>query len=154
MSYCIDPRPADGVPTDVHTTKRNELGAVREFNDGWYIYLQGCALVAADDWVCFDTAYLCTRMVATSGGPAAIAKAAVVASTYGWFLYVGSGTAYVLSAAISNATLYANANAGSVSTTVVLNKAILGAVTRTAAASNSATVQINRPWVGDNTTSA
>lgn len=154
MSYCVDPRPAAGGPTDVHATKQNELGAVREFNDGWYIYLQGCALVAADDWVVFDTAYLCTRMVATSAGPAAIAKAAVVANTYGWFLYIGSGTAYVLSAAVSAATLYANANAGSASTTLVKNKAIGNCVTRTVSASNNATVQINRPWVGDSSDSA
>ncbi len=154
-AYCVDTRPSVGDPTSVHATKQNTLGAVREFSDGnFYIYLEGCASVAADDWVCFDAAYLCTRMVATSGGPAAIAKAAVVANTFGWFLYVGSGTAYVLSAAISNATLYANANAGSVATAVVLNKGIANAVTRSTSASNVATVQINRPWVGDNTTSA
>lgn len=154
MAYPVGASPSAGATGEVHDTKLNALGAVREFSDGnSYIYLQGCASTAADDWVVFDDAYLTTRMVATSAGPAAIAKAAVVANKYGWYLYIGSGTAYVLSAAVSAATLYANANAGSVATAVVTNKGILNATTKTAAASNNATVQINRPWVGDNTIS-
>jgi hypothetical protein len=155
MAFPVDPSPSSGVHNDVHTTQQNPLGAVRQFSDGnSYIYLKGVATTAANDWVVFDETYQTTRMVATSCGPAAIAQAATIASTFGWYLYVGSGTAYVLSAAVSAATLYANANAGSVATAVVANKAILNATTATAAASNAATVRLNRPWVGDNTISA
>jgi hypothetical protein len=35
----------------------------------------------------------------------------------------------------------------------VSNKGYLNAMTATAAASNAATVRINRPWLGDNTIS-
>ena len=155
MAFSVDANPAAGLTGEVHATKLNPLGVVRMFSDGnQYIYLRGCASVAANDWVCFDADYLCTRMIATSSGPAAIATAATIADTYGWFLYIGSGTAYVLSAAVSAATLYANAGPGSAATAIVKNKAILNATTRTASASNAATVQINRPWVGDNTDSA
>jgi hypothetical protein len=155
MAFSVDANPAAGLTGEVHATKLNPLGVVRAFSDGnHYIYLRGCASTGANDWVVFDADYLTTRMVATSAGPAAIASGAIVADTYGWYLYVGSGTAYVLSAAVSAATLYANAAPGAVATAVVANKAILNATSRTAAASNAATVQINRPWVGDNTISA
>jgi hypothetical protein len=155
MAYSIDPSPTAGVTGEAHATQLNPLGVVRQFSDGnSYIYLKGVASTAADDWVVFDENYQTTRTVAASSGPAAIAKAAVIASTYGWYLYIGSGTAYVLSAAVSAATLYVNAQAGAVATAVVGNKGILNATTATAAASNNATVRINRPWVGDNTISA
>lgn len=155
MAFSTDASPAAGLTGEVHATQLNPLGAVRQFSDGnHYIYLRGVASTGANDWVVFDDTYQTTRMVATSAGPAAIASAAIIASTYGWYLYVGSGTAYVLSAAVSAATLYANANAGSAATAIVKNKAICNAVTKTAAASNASTVQINRPWVGDNTDSA
>ena len=154
MAYPVDPNPSAGVHNDVHATQQNPLGAVRMFSDGnQYIYLKGVASTAANDWVVFDETYQTTRAVATSGGPAAIAQAATIASTFGWYLYIGSGTAYVLSAAVSAATLYANAQAGAASATVVSNKGYLNVMTATAAASNAATVRINRPWLGDNTIS-
>jgi hypothetical protein len=156
MAFSIDPSPtAGGVHNEVHATQQNQLGVVRQFSDGnSYIYLKGVASTAANDWVVFDETYQTTRTVAASSGPAAIAQAATIASTFGWYLYVGSGTAYVLSAAVSAATLYVNAQAGAAATAVVGNKAILNATNATAAASTAATVRINRPWVGDNTISA
>src|SRR5688572_1772969 len=105
MAYAVDSSPAAGLTGEVHSTQLNPLGAVRLFSDGnHYIYLRGVASTGADDWVVFDETYQTTRTVAASAGPAAVAKAACVASTYGWYLYVGSGTAYVLSAAVSAAT--------------------------------------------------
>src|SRR5687767_73275 len=155
MAFAVDSSPAAGLTGEAHATQLNPLGAVRLFSDGnHYIYLKGVASTAANDWVVFDETYQTTRMVATSAGPAALASAATIASTFGWYLYVGSGTAYVLSAAVSAATLFANAQAGAAATAVVHNKAILNARTTAVAASNAAAVQINRPWVGDETRSA
>jgi hypothetical protein len=150
MAYCIDSRPAAGAPGEVHDTKLNPLGTVREFSDGTYIYLEGVGSTVANDWVCFDNAFATTRLVTTSKGGVAIASAAIVAAKYGWYGYVGSFTAVCESSILSNAYVYA-LSAGRADDAVVKNAQIQNVVTKTAGvAGATATVQINRPWIGAN----
>jgi hypothetical protein len=71
--YCVDGRPAAGIPGEVHTTQLNQLGAVREFSvDGVamsFIYLSGLTSTATGEWVVFDPGtYTTTRLATTSKG--------------------------------------------------------------------------------------
>lgn len=152
--YCVDTRPSAGIPGEVHSTQQNQVGAIREFSvDGVimsYIYLSGVASTAANDWVVFDNAYATQRLTSTiTKGGVAIASAATVANTWGWYGYVGSFTATCESSILSNAYCFAMATAGRVDDAVIKNVQIQNAVTKTAGvAGATATVQIHRPWLG------
>lgn len=151
--FCVDPRPSAGVPGDIHSTKLNQLGAERVFSDGsslyTYAYLEGAASTVANDFVTYSPAGVATRIVTTATGPVAIASAAIVNATYGWFGIIGSFTGTAESSCLSNVPIYP-LSAGRVDDAIVQNKAILNCVATTAAAAGAtATFTINRPWVGD-----
>ena len=80
--------------TLVETTRSEDVGTVRsdEFGNK-YIYLQGIASVALGSVVTYKITSLtgCTMVLATTGskGHIAVAMAAVVASSYGWFQIEG-----------------------------------------------------------------
>lgn len=152
-TFCVDPRPSSGVPGEIHTTKQNQLGAERVFSDGTnlftYIYLEGAASTVSGDFVTYSAAGVATRIVTTSTGPVAVASAAIINATYGWFGIIGAFSGTVESSCLSNVPLYP-LSAGRVDDAIVQNKAIMGAVaTTTSSASAVATVLLNRPWVGD-----
>jgi hypothetical protein len=153
--FCVDTRPASGIPGEVHTAKQNDLGAIRDFSvDGVlasYIYLSGVGSTAANDFVSFDNAYGTVRLTSTiTKGGVAVASAAVTATTsFGWYGYVGSFTASCESSILSNAYCFAMATAGRVDDAVIKNFQVMNCVTKTAGvAAGTATVQINRPWIG------
>lgn len=156
--YCIDSKPASGVPGEVHTTQQNTLGAVREFSvDGVpmsYIYLSGLTSTAANEWVVFDPGtYTTTRLATTSKGQCAIASAAVDAATkWGWYGYIGSFSAFNLSATLSNGYVYASGTAGAGTSAVTKNAQVKKAVTRGAAPTTTGgaaqTCVIDRPFIG------
>lgn len=84
----------DGDTTEVDSAARHKLGT-RAFDTSGneYIYLLGVASTAANDFVTFNSAsFATTRLVGTSVGPVAVAMAATVANTYGWYLIYGNGT--------------------------------------------------------------
>lgn len=121
-----------GKLTDVDTTQRNDLGA-RTFDlaGNEYIYLQGAASVAIGTAVTYNSAYLAARTVTGAKGPVGFAMAAIVASTFGWFLINGSTTTAVYAgAAVNGAKLY-SAGTGTVDDAVVagdqIDNAIVGA---------------------------
>ncbi len=153
-AYCIDPRAAAGAPGEVHSTQLNSVGSVREFSDGYYIYLAGATSMAAGDWVVFDVGtYTAVRMTTSTRGSAAVATAAVDAATkWGWFGYIGSFTTNCLSATLSNGPLFATATAGFAEDVVTKNFQIKEAIPRgapvTSTGGGSQTVLINRAWVG------
>lgn len=151
MGYFVDPSPSVGHPGEVHTTQKNDLGAVRKYSDGSeYIYLSGVASLAANEWVTYvPGTWAAVRLVSGAKGPVAIASAAIVAGDYGWFLIVGSATAVCESSIVSNANCYAMATTGRVDDAIVKNDQIKGAKTTTAgAAGGTATVAISRPYIG------
>lgn len=155
--YCVDSRPAAGLPGEVHTTKLNDLGATREFSvDGvvnTYIYLQGIGSTVTGNYAVFDPGtYTTTLLATTSRGQIAVASAAIVASNYGWYGYIGSFSAFNLSATTSNTPLYASGTSGAGTSALTKNCQIKRAVQRGAAptATGGAAVacSIDRPYIG------
>ncbi len=151
--FAVDPQPSAGVPGEIHTTKLNTLGAERRFSDGTssytYVYLEGAASTAANDFVTYGPSGVAVRLLTTHTGAVAIASAAIINATYGWFGIIGSFTGTSESSNLSNVPQYP-LSAGRVDDAIVQNKAILNCVATTAAAAGAtATFTINRPWVGD-----
>lgn len=131
----------------VHTTLQHPLGT-RAVNGGnEYIYLQGVASTVATDWVTFDEAHLTTRAVANGQGRVAIAMAAVVASSYGWYQIYGSATGNALAGFADNGSVYLTATAGSVDDADVAGDAVIGAIGRSAVSGGDATFELNYPVV-------
>lgn len=156
--FSVDPRPAAGLPTEVHTTQMNQLGAVREFSvDGvvmTYIYLSGLTSTAAGEWVAYDPGtYATTRLATTSRGQCAISTAAVDAATkWGWYGIIGSFASFNLSATLSNVPLYASGTAGAGTSTLTKNAQIKRAFARgappTATGGATQTCVMDRPFIG------
>ena len=146
------PTPAFGGDTDnVDTELQNELGTRAFDKDGnEYVYLTGVGSTVAGAWVTFDEAYLTTLIAANAVGPVAIAMAATIASTYGWYLVKGS-TAVAKSGdtIVDNAPLFID-GAGVVSDDLVAGDLVIGAVARSArSGAGSFTAQISYPVVTD-----
>lgn len=132
----------------VHTTLQHPLGTKAVDNDGnEYIYLQGVASTVATDWVTFDEAHLTTRAVANGIGRVAIAMAAVVADSYGWYQIYGSATGNALAGFADNGAVYLTATAGSVDDADVAGDAVIGAWGRSAVSGGDATFELNYPAV-------
>lgn len=108
-------KPVVGAPGDVHSEQKNPLGTRAFDTDGnEYIYLKGVASTAIGTWVVYDELSVTIRMVTTSIGPVAIATAATIASTWGWYLINGTGSGLALTGYADNATVNATATDGSV----------------------------------------
>lgn len=143
--------------TDISTTAQVPVGTVaRAHNDsdntsGEFIYLEGVASTVAGSWVTYDTNGASVLLVASAVGPVAIAMAANVASSYGWYMISGNtvAQAWTTLALASTAILYATASAGIVDDAVVSGDRIFNAVPEDAktTAVGTFTVQINRPWI-------
>lgn len=156
--YGVDPRPSAGIPGEVHTVQANQLGAVREFsNDGVvmsYIYLSGLTSTASGEWVAFDPGtFSTTRLATTSKGSVAVATAAIDAATkWGWYGYIGSFSAFNLSATLSNNAVFASGTAGAGTSAVTKNAQIKKAVTRGAPPTTTGGAgqlcSIDRPFIG------
>jgi len=134
----------------VHTELKHPLGT-RAVNGGdEYIYLQGVASTVAGDWVTFDEAHLTTRAVANGKGRVAVAMAAVVASSYGWYQIYGKNTvAKALTGFADDAQIYLTATAGSIDDAVVAGDFVVGAMGRSAVSGGVITAELNYPIVHD-----
>jgi hypothetical protein len=122
------PGSVDTVATVALGTKaQDELG-----NE--YIYLQGVAGTLVGDLVVYSDAYLTTRGVAASTGPAAFATAAVLALQFGWYQIGGDTTGTALAAVAINAGVARSATAGNVTGPVTAGNAVFGVYARAAVA--------------------
>lgn len=139
--------------------KTPAVGTIAQFSDptygtGEFIWLNGVASTAAGDLVIYDQyAGTTTRGVAGSRGPAAVAMAATVASTQGWYQIAGSAVINCNAAVAANARVYLTATAGKVDDAVVAGDALDGARFKTAdgtPASGQAVVQLDRPHLSGN----
>lgn len=139
-----------GATDEVHSTQKNPLGA-RAFDASGneYIYLKGVASTVAGDFVSFDEAFVTTRLVANAKGRVGIAQAAVVASSYGWYMIYGTCQGNVLAAFADNGVPFCTSTAGSVDDAVVTGDLIVGAMGRSAIANGQAAFELNYPFVTD-----
>ena len=161
MPSIIGPWVAASDTTAVDTTKKHELGSrASDENGNGYIYLQGVASTLAGSGVTYDEAHLTTLAVADGVGRVAVAMAAIVASSYGWYLTYGTAAvAGVSSPCATDVQLYLTASPGLFSDHDTAGDAVLGALSRNAptaaAGATSAptasplTVELNYPVVHD-----
>lgn len=139
-----------GALTDVDSEARNPIGTIRVEGMKHYIYLSGVASTAAGDAVIYHEDGSTVRLVTgAAAGPVAIALAATVASTYGWYQVEGLATVNVAAGFADNGLIFSTATAGTVDDAIVADSQVLGAVGRSAIASGQASVQLHRPWFGD-----
>jgi hypothetical protein len=154
----------DGPSTDVGANglgQRNQLGArVLDDNGNEYIYLKGVASLAAGDWVVYNgttasSPFICVRAVSTPLiGAMAVAMAAVLANSWGWFQIFGltPTTTNIATASTDGLQLYQSATVGRATSTQAATKCIFGAVAVGNAASNAGTAFVQYPYCTGNAT--
>lgn len=141
----------EGDTSDVVTTAQHPVGTKAGDKDGnEYIYLLGVASTAAGSWVSFDEAGVTALLVADAKGRVAVAMAAIVASSYGWYQIYGKNTiALALAGFVDNANIWSTATAGSVDDAVVAGDQIIGAIGRSAVSGGVITAELNYPLATD-----
>lgn len=146
-----------GETTVVDTQKMHKLGTRSFDKDGnEYVYLAGLALTAYGSWVTYDVDYATTLAVADAVGKIAVAMAATVADTFGWYqIYGRHPSAYVLINFADNGVIYLTSTAGSVDDTDVAGDLVLSSMGRGAAGRSgvvtacAAVVELNYPHSND-----
>lgn len=118
-------------------------------NGKQYIFLTGVASTAAGSWVSFDENFSSTLLAANAVGAVAIASAATVASTKGWYQIYGVNTQASTDTVAADKALFIDATPGRADDAVVTGDLIVGAFSMTADAANVATVFLNYPCVTD-----
>jgi hypothetical protein len=124
--------------TTVDTEQKFPIGTLAKaydsaYGEGTFIYLPGVASVVAGDVVAYDTdAGTTTRAVAATRGPVAVAMAAVVAATYGWFQVRGAAVVSCAGAVVAGTPAYLTATAGEVDDAVTAGSLVDGMVFKTA----------------------
>lgn len=117
-----------------------------------YIYLKGLATTALGFWVTYDELGITTLLAANAIGAVAIAQAATIANTWGWYLTTGSCQAKVSAAFADNGALYATATGGEADDAVVAGDRIKCAIGRSAidaVVTGCALVQVTNPFMDD-----
>jgi hypothetical protein len=152
MAYLVGPRVTAGAPGQVDSTALNPV-MTRAFDEDGneYIYLQGVASTAIGSWVTFDEAGVTALLAANAKGFVAVATAATVASTYGWYLIYGTGQALLAANCADNATIGREGADGVAGDGRAAGDEIVGAMSRgaTAGAQALAAVQLSYPIVND-----
>lgn len=152
-----------GMPgvASIHTAgyvKEWKLGDIIKATDptygaGEFIYLKGVASTAVGTWVTYNADdYSTTRLAANAIGPVAVAMAASVANTYGWYQIQGKAVGLALAGYVDNADVYATGTAGSVDDTIVAGDRVKNAKGASAVGTPSAGLaefEIARPWMDD-----
>lgn len=150
---------------DVDTTAAVPVGTIVQAYDadtddgrgqGEFIYLQGVASTVAGSVVVFDPAGGTTELLDTDSvqfGPVAVAMAATVADTYGWYMISGQTDAVSLAAGTgAGVQVFGSATAGSVTAAYSAGNFVFGmkfAADRDATAGTTL-VSMFRPFVTDN----
>lgn len=134
----------------VDSAQQVQLGTrARDTAGNEFIYLKGVASTSAGSWVKYDENYATTLLAADAVGPVAIAMAATVASTYGWYQIFGVNTVAKTDTVAADKALYIDGTAGRADDLGVAGDLIFGAQSQTADTSNVATVFLSYPYVTD-----
>jgi hypothetical protein len=156
----IENRLGQSLIGSVDTEAAVEVGTILRAVDptygaGEFIYLAGVASTAVGTWVTYNMDDGSTaRLAANAIGPVAVAMAATVASTYGWYQISGKAVGLALAGYVDNALVYATATAGSVDDAVVAGDRVKNALGASAVGTPSAGLaefEIARPWMDDAT---
>ncbi len=144
--------PRVGEVTVIHTVLSNPICArATDQAENEFIYLKGVANTVAGSWVSFDENGVTTLLVTNAQGRVAIAMAATVASTWGWYQVVGSAQGKALTLFADNGKVYITATDGSVDDTDVATNVVEGAWGRSAVNETTllATFELSNPRVHD-----
>jgi len=129
----VGPFPVVGAIGDIHDEARNPLGAIAyDQNGNRYKYLKGVASTVDGSWVTYDEAGLTLLAVANAQGGLAVAQAATVASTWGWYCIEGTVSALCLASFVDNGKVYLTSTDGSVDDTDVSADFCVGVIGRSA----------------------
>jgi hypothetical protein len=161
MSYIIQTTRL-GLPaiTSVEDTAGAPLGLIVEAVDptygaGEFIYLKGVADTVVGSWVTYNADDNSTALLAANAiGPVAVAMAATVADTFGWYQISGKAIGKALAAYADNGLVYATATAGSIDDAVVAGdrvKLAKGASAVGTPSTGLAEFEIQRPFMDDAT---
>lgn len=146
------------VVTDSSYNATAKLGDIIRANDpvygtGEFIYLSGAANTVVGSWVTYNSDNNSTTLLAANAiGPVAIAMAATVAGTAGWYQIQGKAVGLALAAFADDANVYATATAGSVDDAIVAGDRVKNAKGASAVGTPSAGLaefEIARPWMDD-----
>lgn len=138
----------------IDTTAQVPVGTrMKDTAGNEYIYLKGVASTVAGSWVTYDEAGLTTLLAANAIGPVAVAMAATVANTWGWYCIFGSVSAQLAANCADNARLGRETTDGFAGDGRATGDQIIGAISRgsTAGATALTAVQIWYPCVTDDT---
>lgn len=138
--------------TTVDTTAKVPLGTrARDKNGNEYIYMLGVASTVEGSWVTFDEAWTTTLLAANAIGPVAVAMAAIVASSYGWYCVYGSTSARLAANCADNARIGRETTDGFAGDGRAAGDEIYGAISRGSTSGSAAltAVQIYYPFVDD-----
>lgn len=140
-----------GDTLDIDTSQQHEVGTVAHDGEGnVYQYMKGVASTVAGSVVTYDESYVTTLIAANAVGGVAVAQAATVASTWGWYQVEGSGSAKAAATVVADLPAYIDGTAGQVDDDVVSGDLIYGMIIRSTTSGGLATVQmIFRPYVNN-----
>ena len=126
---------------------------VATYGAGEFIFLKGVASTAAGSWVTYNQDDNTTTLLAANAiGPVAVAMAATVADTYGWYQISGKAVGKALAGFADNGNVYATATAGSIDDAVVAGdrvKLAKGASAVDTPSAGLAEFEISRPFMDD-----
>lgn len=114
-----------------------------------YVFLTGLDSTAAGSWVTYNESYVTALLAANAVGPVAVAMAATVGSTYGFYQIYGNCAVSASDTTAADKALYIDATAGRVDDAVVTGDLIVGACSTAADSTNVLPVFLNFPFVTD-----
>jgi len=114
-------------------------------------YMLGVASTVEGSWVTYDETYTTTLLAANAIGPVAVAGAAIVASSYGWYCVDGNCSARLAANCADNAKIGREGADGFAGDGRATGDEIYGAISRGSTGGSAAltAVQICRPFVDD-----
>lgn len=151
MASFVSTPPVVGTSTDIHTSAVVPvMTAAFDAAGNEYIFLKGIGSTIAGSVVTYDEAGVTALIAASAIGPVAIAQAATVASTWGWYMVSGSCLADVVANSADNARLGRETTDGKIGDGRAAGDEIYNMISRGATtAAALALVQFHYPFVDD-----
>jgi len=146
----LQPRPQlfSGDTDVVDTEARHALGTVGFDKDGnAYTYLKGVVSTVAGSVVSFDEAGATLLLAANAVGRVAVAMAAIVANSYGWYQISGKNTITASDGVAADLPCFIDGTPGRIDDAVVTGDLVVGKFTRSADTANVCTTELNYPCV-------